>query len=50
MMKVNLGFAGILIAVGIVVLGIVGIPIAKWFLLGAILVGCAVAFILHLKG
>jgi hypothetical protein len=48
MMKVNPGLAGILIAVGIVVLGIVGLPIAKWFLLGAVLVGCVIAFILHL--
>jgi hypothetical protein len=42
--------AGILIAVGAVVLGIVGIPIPKWFLLGTIVVGCAGAAILHLRG
>jgi hypothetical protein len=50
MMKGDPGLAGILIAVGFVVLGVVGLPIAKWFLLGAILLGCVIAFILHLRG
>jgi hypothetical protein len=50
MMKANSGLIGILIAVGFVVLGIVGLPIAKWFVLGAVMVGCAIAFILHLRG
>jgi len=48
-MKVNPGFAGILIAVGVAAVVVVGIPIGRWFLLGAILGGCAIAFILHLK-
>lgn len=50
MMKVDTGLVGILIAVGFVVLGIAGLPLAKWFVLGSVLVGCAIAFILHLRG
>jgi hypothetical protein len=48
-MTVNPGFAGILIAVGVVVVVVVGLPIARWFLLGAILAGGALAFVLHLR-
>ena len=32
-------FAGLLVAVGFVVMGLVSLPIAKWFLLGALLFG-----------
>jgi hypothetical protein len=49
-MKVDPGLAGVLIAVGFVVLGIVGLPIARWFLLGAMLAGCAIGFVLYLRG
>ena len=47
-MRIESESAGILIAIGFVVLALVGLPIAKWFLLGAILVGGAVALLLRL--
>ncbi len=34
--------AGILVAIGFVVLGLVAFPFAKWFLLGALALGLAV--------
>ena len=37
--RVDAELAGILVAVGFVVMGVVAIPIAKWFLLGALLLG-----------
>jgi len=37
----------IIIAVGFVVLEVVGIPIAKWFLLGAVVLGIAAALLLR---
>jgi len=46
-MQVDVEFAGILVAVGFVVMGIIGIPIAKWFLLGALLLGAGVALLLR---
>jgi len=46
-MRVDAEFAGILVAVGFVVMGVVGIPIVKWFLLGAIIVGVGVALLLR---
>lgn len=39
--------AGILVAVGFVVMAVVGIPIAKWFVLGAALMGVSVALLLR---
>jgi hypothetical protein len=47
-MRVDAEFAGIPVAVGFVVMGVVGIPIVKWFLLGAVVLGpelpyCSVA-------
>jgi hypothetical protein len=39
--------AGIIVAVAFVVLGLVGLPIAKWFLLGAVVLGAAVAQLLR---
>jgi hypothetical protein len=39
--------AGIIVAVAFVVLGLVGLPIAKWFLLGAVVLGAAVALLLR---
>jgi hypothetical protein len=46
-MRVDAEFAGIIIAIGFVVMGIVAIPIAKWFLLCALLLGGAVALLLR---
>ena len=37
--RVDAEFAGILIAVGFVIMGVVAIPIAKWFVLGALVLG-----------
>src|SRR5260370_32172551 len=39
--------AGIIVAVAFVVLGLVGLPIAKWFLLGAVVLGAAVPLLLR---
>jgi hypothetical protein len=39
--------AGIIVAVAFVVLGLVGLPIAKWFLLGAVVLGAALALLLR---
>jgi hypothetical protein len=36
-------FAGLLIAVGFVVMGLVALPIVRWFLIGALLLGGGVA-------
>jgi hypothetical protein len=47
-MRVDAEFAGILVAAGFVVMGVVGIPIAKWFLIGAIVLGGGVALMLRL--
>ena len=45
-MKVDAEFAGILVAAGFFVMGFVSVPIAKGFLIGAFLVGIAVAVVL----
>jgi len=37
------GVGGLIFAIGIVVLALVGLPIAKWFLLGAAILGVGVA-------
>ena len=37
--RVDAEFAGILIAAGFVIMGVVAIPIAKWFVLGALVLG-----------
>ncbi len=43
-MRVDAEFAGLLVAVGFLVLGLVSMPkIATWFLLGALLLGLGVA-------
>ena len=39
--------AGIIVAVAFVVLGLVGLSFAKWFLLGAVVLGAAVALLLR---
>ncbi len=49
-MQVDAGFAGIIVAVGFQVMGLVSTPIVRWFLLGALLLGCGVALLLRLTG
>lgn len=46
-MRVDSEVAGFIVAIGIVVLGVISIPIAKYFLAGAILVGSTVAVVLY---
>jgi hypothetical protein len=46
-MRVDSEFAGLLVAVGFVVMGLVSTPIATWFLLGALLLGIGVALMLR---
>ena len=38
-MRVDAEFAGILVAVAFIVLGLVSLPMAKWFFLGALVLG-----------
>ena len=47
-MKVDSEFAGILVAVGFLVMGAVGLDIGRWFVLGAVGLGVAVALLLRL--
>jgi hypothetical protein len=47
-MQVDAGLAGIIVAVGFLVMGLVSIPIVTWFLLGALLLGVVVALLLRL--
>jgi uncharacterized membrane protein len=42
------GIGGFIFAVGIIVLAVVGLPFAKWFLLGAVILGGGVVGILRL--
>jgi len=35
-MKVDSEFAGIIVAVGFLAMGLVGIPVARWFVLGCL--------------
>ena len=44
-LRVDPEFAG-LVAVGFAVMGMVAVPIAKWFLLGALVFGIGVAVLL----
>jgi hypothetical protein len=46
--RVDAEFIGLVVALGFVVMGVVSIPIAKWFLLGALLLGAGVALLLRL--
>jgi hypothetical protein len=46
-MSVDAESAGILVAVAFLVLGLVGLPIAKWFFLAALVLGAAVALLLR---
>ncbi len=43
--QVDAEVAGIGIALGFIVMGVVAIPIVKWFLLGAVLLGGAFAVV-----
>ncbi len=47
-MQVDSEFAGLLVAVGFIVMGAVGLDIGKWFVLGALVFGLAVALLLRL--
>jgi hypothetical protein len=47
LMQVDSEVAGILVALGFVVMAVVGIPLARWFLLGAALLGIPVAMLLR---
>ena len=46
-MKVDSEFAGILVAVGFLAMGAVGLDIGRWFVLGALGLGVAVALLLR---
>jgi hypothetical protein len=46
-MRVDSGLAGMIIAVGFMVMGIVGVPIAKWFLIAGIMLGIGIAVVLR---
>jgi hypothetical protein len=46
-MQVDSEVAGILVAIGFVVMAVVGIPLARWFVLGAALLGIPVALLLR---
>jgi hypothetical protein len=46
-MQVDSGFVGLLVAVGFLVMGLVSVPIAIGFVLGAIALGIAVAMLLQ---
>ena len=46
-MSVDAELGGFIVAIGIVVLALFSIPIAKWFLLGALFLGLGVALLLR---
>jgi hypothetical protein len=46
-MPTDAEIAGFIVAIGFVVMGVVGIPIIKFFLFGAVLLGGAVALLLR---
>jgi hypothetical protein len=46
-MRVDAESAGILVAVAFLVLGLAGLPIAKWFFLGALAFGVGIALLLR---
>lgn len=47
-MRIGGESAAIIVAIGFVILGLAGLSIAKFFLLGAIVLGCGIALLLHL--
>jgi LPXTG-motif cell wall-anchored protein len=48
-MQVDSEFAGILVGAGFLVMGLVSMPIATWFFLGALLLGGSVALLLRFR-
>ena len=46
-MQLDSEFAGLLVAVGFLVMGFVSMPLATWFILGAIMLGVVVALLLR---
>jgi len=46
-MRMDSEFAGLLVAVGFLVMGFVSMPIATWFVIGAVALGVAVALLLR---
>jgi len=46
-MRLDAESAGVLVAVAFVVLGLVGLAIAKWFLLASLVLGAGVALLLR---
>jgi len=42
------GVAGLMIAVTVVVIGLIGIPATRWFLLGSAALGMVIALVLRL--
>jgi hypothetical protein len=46
-MPTDAELAGFIVTIGFIVMGVVGIPIVKWFLLGALLLGAGVAVLLR---
>jgi hypothetical protein len=48
-MRVDSEVAGILVALCFVVIAVVGIPLARWFVLGAAMMGVSVALLLRFR-
>jgi cell division protein FtsW (lipid II flippase) len=46
-MAIGTGSVAIMVAIGFVVLGLAGLPITKFFLLGAVVVGIGIATVFH---
>ncbi len=46
-MQLDSEFAGLLVAFGFLLMGLVSMPIATWVFLGALILGCAVALLLR---
>ncbi len=46
-MHVDSEFAGLLVAVGFLVMGVIGLDIGKWFVMGALVLGVGVALLLR---
>lgn len=46
-MQVDSEFAGLLVAVGFLVMGAIGLDIGKWFVMGALVLGLGVAVLLR---
>jgi F0F1-type ATP synthase assembly protein I len=48
-MQMDSEFAGILVGAGFVLMGLVSMPIATWFFLGALILGGGVALLLRFR-